>query len=59
MKEDPILEEIHRTRMNLLKESGGDLQKLMDRLKSLEADERDRVISRDRLKARLAAKAPR
>jgi len=59
MKEDPILEEIHQTRKKLLEESGGDMQKLMDRLKSFEAEEHDLVISRDQLKARLAAKTPR
>ena len=59
MKEDPILEEIHGAGKKLLEESGGDVQKLMDRLKSLEADEPDRIVSRDQLKARLGAKAPR
>ena len=59
MKEDPIQEEIHGTRKKLLEESGGDMQKLMDRLKSLEDHEPERVISRDQLKARLAGKAPR
>lgn len=59
MKEDPILEEIHRTRKKLLEQSDGDMQKLMDRLKYLEGDERDRIVSRGQLKARLAAKAPR
>ncbi|MGH9463216.1 MAG: hypothetical protein ACRD1X_18565 [Vicinamibacteria bacterium] len=59
MKEDPILKEIHDTRKRLLEESGGNMQKLMDRLKFLEAEERDRVISHDQVKTRLASKTPR
>lgn len=48
--EDPIVEEIHRTREKLLAECGGDLEKLMDRLQAREAEDAHRVGStvRDR-----------
>ena len=45
MKRDPIVEEIHQTRQKLLKECGGDLDQLMDRLKVAEIQDRDRVVS--------------
>ncbi len=45
MKRDPIVEEIHQTRQKLLKECGGDINELMDRLKAAEIQDRDRVVS--------------
>ena len=45
MKRDPIVEEIHQTRQKLLKECGGDLNLLMDRLKAAEIQDRSRVVS--------------
>jgi hypothetical protein len=43
--DDPIVEEIHKVREKLLQECGGDLEKLMDRLKSREDEDRSRVVS--------------
>lgn len=42
---DPLVEEIHRVREKLLSESGGDLDKLMDRLKAREVEDRSRLVS--------------
>lgn len=43
--DDPIVEEIHKVREKLLAECGGDLERLMDRLKSREDEDRSRVVS--------------
>jgi hypothetical protein len=37
--EDPIVEEVRRTRERLLAEAGGDLRKLAERMRELEATE--------------------
>lgn len=50
MKEDPIVKEIHQVREKLLAECGGDLEKLMDRFKTHESDDRKRIISLGQLK---------
>ena len=42
--DDPIVEEVHRTREKLLAECEGDLEKLMDRLQSRERQDRSRVV---------------
>jgi hypothetical protein len=42
---DPLVDEIHRIREQLLEEAGGDIEKLMDRLKACEAEDRSRVVS--------------
>jgi hypothetical protein len=43
--EDPFVEEIHKVRERLLQECGGDLERLMDRLKAREEVDRQRVTS--------------
>ena len=43
MNNDPIIEEIHQTRGRLLAECNGDLDKLLDRYKQLE--DQDRVVT--------------
>ena len=58
MTEDPIVDEVHRTRARLLAECDGDLDKLMDRLKEHETRDQDRLVkSAEELKARTAALA--
>ncbi|HEX9732255.1 MAG TPA: hypothetical protein VGG06_09750 [Thermoanaerobaculia bacterium] len=39
MTDDPIVEEVHRTRAKLLAKCDGDLDRYMDRLQKLESDE--------------------
>jgi hypothetical protein len=55
MKRDPIVEEIHEIRARLLDECGGDLDKLMDRYKSLEREHRDRLVTLEEVRARRRA----
>jgi len=43
--EDPFVEEVHKVRERLLQECGGDLERLMDRLKAREEEDRPRVTS--------------
>lgn len=43
--EDPFVEEVHEIRERLLQECGGDLERLMDRLKAREEEDRSRVTS--------------
>jgi hypothetical protein len=45
MKRDPIVEEIHQTRQKMLEECGGDLDRLLDRLKASEKQNPGRVVS--------------
>ena len=42
--DDPIVEEIHRVREKLLEECGGSLERLMDRLKAREDEDRSRLV---------------
>ncbi len=41
---DPIVEEIRQTRQKIMKECGNDLEKLLNRLKAAEAQDRDRLV---------------
>ncbi|MFL6259944.1 MAG: hypothetical protein ACJ76Y_09555 [Thermoanaerobaculia bacterium] len=43
--EDPFVDEVHKVRERLLQECGGDLERLMDRLKAREKEDQSRVIS--------------
>ena len=52
MKHDPIVEEIHQIREKLLAECDGDLDKLMDRFKAAEEQDRDRMVSMESLRER-------
>jgi len=48
---DPIVEEIHQTRQEILDACDGDLGKLMDRLKAAETQDRDRLVTLTSLRA--------
>ncbi len=56
MNQDPIVEEIHDIREQLLQECGGDITRLMARLKAEEAQDEARLISRERLHERVGHK---
>ena len=45
MIDDAIVEDIHQTRQRILDACDGDLDKLMDRLKAGEDQDRDRLVS--------------
>ena len=53
MISDPIIEEIYESRQRLLDECGNDLKKLMERLRTAEAQHPDRVITKAALRERL------
>jgi len=44
MIDDPIVEEIHKVREKLWEECGGSLDKLMDRLRAREEEDRSRLV---------------
>lgn len=46
MDRDPIVEEVRRARADLLAQAGGDLDRLFDTLKQLEATSDRPVVSR-------------
>lgn len=43
--EDPFVAEVHEVREKMLRECGGDLERLMDRLKAREEEDQARVVS--------------
>jgi hypothetical protein len=45
MNRDPIVEEVRQARQKILEDCGGDLEKLLDRLKAAESKDRSRVVS--------------
>ena len=53
---DPIVQEVHRARRELWDECEGDLQKLLNKLKAIEAEEKHRVVSLEKLKELKKAK---
>lgn len=56
MIKDPIVEEIHEIRARLLKESGGNLEELMNRIKQQEQRHPDRLFSLDDMKRKYPEK---
>ncbi len=55
MIRDPIVEEVRRTRQQILERFGGDLDKYMDYLKSKEAEHPERLVTPEELRAQKAA----
>jgi len=47
MIDDPLVEEIHRTREKMLAECGGDFDKLFERLRAAQEQDRDRLITKE------------
>jgi len=47
MRNDPIVEEIHRIRDQLLAECGGDFKKYMDRIRESQERDRDRLVTKE------------
>lgn len=45
MNRDPIVADVRKARQKILEDCGGDLEKLLDRLKAAEAQDRSRVVS--------------
>jgi hypothetical protein len=47
MTDDPIVEEIHRIRDQMLAECGGDFEKYMDRIREAQEQDRDRLVTKE------------
>jgi hypothetical protein len=45
MSGDPIVDEVRKARQKILEECGGDLNKLLERLKAAETQDSGRVVS--------------
>ena len=45
MRSDPIVDEVRAARQKIFDACGGDLNKLLDRLKEAEAQHKDRIVS--------------
>ena len=60
MIQDPIVEEIHRIRDQMLAECGGDFQKYMDRIREAQEQDRDRLVTKEQVlrQKREAAEKP-
>ncbi len=52
MIDDPIVREIHETRRRIMAECGDDLQRLIDRLKAAESQDRHRLVTKEDLEKR-------
>ena len=52
MTGDPIVEEIHLTRKQILDDCGGDLDRLLDRYKSSEDQDTTRLVTLDTVRDR-------
>jgi hypothetical protein len=50
MKNDPIVEEIHRIREKMWDECGGDLDRLVASFRASEAEHPERIVSGEKLK---------
>ncbi len=53
---DPIVEEVHRIRGKLLEESGGDMKKMMARMKENSKAYPNRITSKEELRKTPTAK---
>ena len=52
MIDDPIVAEIHETRRRIMAECGDDVERLIDRLKAAESQDKDRLVTAEELKRR-------
>ena len=50
MIKDPIVEEVHKIREQILMDCGGDMETLMDRLKDRESKDTNRLVSKEMIK---------
>lgn len=49
MKDDPIVEEVHRVREKMWDECGGDLDRLIESLRASEKEHPERIVIRTKL----------
>ena len=55
MMEDEIVMEIHETRRRILEECGGDIERYIERLKALDAKDKDRLVTFEQVQQRARA----
>jgi hypothetical protein len=53
MIKDPIVEEVHKIREQILMDCGGNIETLMDRLKDRESKDKDRLVSKEMIKRKI------
>ncbi len=59
MIDDPIVKEIHETRLRIFQECSGDIELLIARLKAAEQQDKHRLVTMDEVQKRAATpKAP-
>ena len=52
MIDDPIVAEIHETRRRIMAECADDVERLIDRLKAAELQDKDRLVTKEELNRR-------
>jgi hypothetical protein len=52
MIKDPIVEEVHKIREQILSDCGDDIEALMDRLKDRESRDKNRLVSKEMIKSK-------
>jgi len=52
---DEIVDEIHETRRRIFDECGGDIERLIERLKALDAKDKDRLVTLEQVQERSRA----
>jgi hypothetical protein len=55
MIDDPIVKEIHETRRRIFHECGGDIERLIARLKAAEQRDKDRLVTMAEVQKRSSA----
>jgi len=50
--DDPIVKEIHETRRRIFQECGGDVERLIARLRTAESKDKDRLVTMDEVQKR-------
>jgi hypothetical protein len=52
MMDDPIVGEVHETRRRIVNECGGDVERLIERMKAAEVKDADRLVSVEEVEQR-------
>jgi hypothetical protein len=53
--DDPIVSEVHATRQRILSECGGDLDQLIERLRTVDESKKERLVTADEIRRRASA----
>jgi len=58
MNRDPIVEEVRQARQKILEDCGHDLQRMLDRFKATESQDRSRVVSMSSIRQNTERRRP-